>query len=410
MFFEIDNIGKVRNTQIEMRGITVLAGNNNTGKSTFGKALFSIFSAFFDTTQKIQKERKDNIEKIIHDFTSRKIFRSVVIDKIVNDILINIDSPQKIKHIIQDNIAQQIIIPSDRGNNSAEILCEKIKSAIEIKDKQIQQNIVTRYLCTAFDEQITHVNRPDQNVLITLTIKGNKLETKIYGNECVDYFDNIGIINKAFYIDTPFLIDIVNQREHYYSKYSHQRELLQKFCETGEENNIIETEIARRKSKEVVSFLNEVVCGEFKKTEIGLGYQECGLEKPLAFKNVSAGMKMFLIIKRFLENGELKERDILIFDEPEIHLHPEWQLEFAKLLVLLQKELNITILLATHSPYFLNAIEVYSEEHNINDRCNYYLTTNEGDYCSARDVTKNIDDVYRLLAAPFRKLEKKRYE
>jgi predicted ATPase len=121
-------------------------------------------------------------------------------------------------------------------------------------------------------------------------------------------------------------------------------------------------------------------------------------------------MKTFLIIKRLLENGELKEHDILIFDEPEIHLHPEWQLEFAKLLVLLQKELNMTILLETHSPYFLNAVEVYSEEQNISDRCNYYLTTDEGGYCSARDVTASIDDIYRLLAEPFRKLEKNRYE
>jgi predicted ATP-dependent endonuclease of OLD family len=403
MFFELENIGKIKKSCIELRGITVLAGNNNTGKSTFGKALFSIFSAFFDTRQKIQKEQKDNIEKIIYDFASRKIVSSVAIDKIVNNILSNIDSLQKIQLIIQDIITHQIIDPL--GNDSAEILFEKIKSAVEISDKQIQQNIVTRYLCTAFDEQITHVNQPDQKTSITLTIKNNKLETQIYNNECVNYIDDIGIINKAFYIDTPFLIDIVNRRECHYSKYSHQYELLQKFYETGEENNIIETEIARRKSKEVVSFINKVVRGEFKKTEIGLGFQECGLEKPLAFKNVSAGMKMFLIIKRFLENGTLKERDILIFDEPEIHLHPEWQIGFAKALVLLQKAFNLTILLTTHSPYFLRAIEVFSIKEKITDRCNYYFTTNENGFCHTEDVTEDTDGIYKVLAKPFQTLD-----
>jgi predicted ATPase len=413
MFFEIDNIGKVRNSRIEMRGITVLAGNNNTGKSTFGKALFCIFNAFFDTEKKIQKERKDNLEEIIRRFTLQKPFSPIGVDKIVNDILNNVDSSQKIQRIIQDNIEQQIIVLSDMDNDSAEVLFEKIKLAIAVSNEQIQKNILTRYLCTAFDEQITHVNQPDQSASITLTIKSNKIETQIFKNECVNYSDNVGIMNKAFYIDISFLIDVINQRRNYYynySTYSPLHELLQSFYETGEKNNIIETEILRQRSKEVLSFINAIVCGEFKKTEFGLGYQEDGLEKPLAIKNVSAGMKTFLIIKRLLENSELKERDILIFDEPELHLHPEWQLEFTKLLVLLQKELGMTILLTTHSPYFLNAVEVYSEEQNIEDRCNYYLTTDEGGYCSARDVTKNIDDIYRILAEPFHKLEKKRYE
>ncbi|MDR0610944.1 MAG: ATP-binding protein [Planctomycetaceae bacterium] len=412
MFFEIDNIGKVRNSRIEMRGITVLAGNNNTGKSTFGKSLFSVFNAFSDTEKTILKERKNNIVEIIRRFTSQKTSRPVSTDKVVNDILNNLDSVPQIWRIIQDNIERQIIVPSNIGNDSAEILFEKIKFAIAINDEQIQKNILTRYLYTAFDEQIAHVNQTDQRASITLTIKSHKLETQIYKNECVNYSDNIGIMHKAFYIDTPFVLDRVDLRGRYYfyPKYSYQHDLLQSLYETGEENNIIETEIVRQKSKNVLSFINAVVCGEFRKTEFGLGYQEYGLEKTLAFKNVSAGMKTFLIIKRLLENAELKERDILIFDEPEIHLHPEWQLEFAKLLVLLQKELNMTILLTTHSPYFLNAVEVYSEEQNINDRCNYYLTTDESGYCSARDVTKNIDDIYRLLAEPFRKLETKRYE
>jgi predicted ATP-dependent endonuclease of OLD family len=94
-------------------------------------------------------------------------------------------------------------------------------------------------------------------------------------------------------------------------------------------------------------------------------FLENGLNEPIPFFNVSVGIKTFLIIKRLLELGEIKERDILIFDEPENHLHPAWQLQFAEILVLLQKEFNLTILLATHSPYFLESIEAYSEKHGI---------------------------------------------
>jgi predicted ATPase len=137
---------------------------------------------------------------------------------------------------------------------------------------------------------------------------------------------------------------------------------------------------------------------------------ESGLKKPLALSSISAGMKAFLIIKRLLELGEIKERNILILDEPEIHLHPAWQLQFAEILVLLQKEFDLTILLATHSPYFLNAVEVYSEKHKIKNRINIYLAENNGDTSDVREVTNNIDIIYKQLAMPFQKLEDIIYE
>ena len=40
----LKNIGKVQNATVEINGITVIAGENDTGKSTVGKALFSVFT------------------------------------------------------------------------------------------------------------------------------------------------------------------------------------------------------------------------------------------------------------------------------------------------------------------------------------------------------------------------------
>jgi predicted ATPase len=120
-------------------------------------------------------------------------------------------------------------------------------------------------------------------------------------------------------------------------------------------------------------------------------------------------MKPFLIIKRLLEVGAVKEGGVLVFDEPEIHLHPEWQLKYAELLVLLQKEFKLNILLTTHSPYFLNAIEVYSQKHGSVESCNYYLSETQGDACSLQEVTGDLTLIYEKLAKPFQKLENLRY-
>ena len=46
MRLEIRNIGKVRHADIAIDGLTVIAAANNTGKSTLGKALYSLLSPF----------------------------------------------------------------------------------------------------------------------------------------------------------------------------------------------------------------------------------------------------------------------------------------------------------------------------------------------------------------------------
>ena len=99
---------------------------------------------------------------------------------------------------------------------------------------------------------------------------------------------------------------------------------------------------------------------------------------------------------------------IVILDEPEIHLHPEWQLVFAELIVLIHKEFGIHVLLNTHSPYFLNAIEVYAVKHGIDDKCKYYLASSNAEVSNIEDVTNNIEAIYSKLARPLQDLENER--
>ena len=101
-------------------------------------------------------------------------------------------------------------------------------------------------------------------------------------------------------------------------------------------------------------------------------------------------------------------KSVLIFDEPEVHLHPEWQLVFAKICIDLVKNKEARVLLNTHSPYLVEAFEVYSAKEKLNAK--FYLTENSEDYADIVDVTKDIDLVYKGLAEPFSKLEAEAYE
>ena len=110
-----------------------------------------------------------------------------------------------------------------------------------------------------------------------------------------------------------------------------------------------------------------------------------------------------------LVNGRIEANGTIILDEPEIHLHPEWQLLFAELIVLLHREFGLHILLNTHSPYFLNAIEVYAAKYQVEDKCKYYLARNIDNVSTLDDVTDNIEEIYSKLAKPLQELENERY-
>lgn len=65
MQLNISNVRKIEKTSIDIDGITVIAGVNNTGKSTVGKLLFSIFNSMNNMDKKIEQERRINIHRII---------------------------------------------------------------------------------------------------------------------------------------------------------------------------------------------------------------------------------------------------------------------------------------------------------------------------------------------------------
>lgn len=57
MRLQIKNFAAIREADIKFDGITVIAGENNAGKSTVGKILFSFFHSFYDMQEKIQSNR-----------------------------------------------------------------------------------------------------------------------------------------------------------------------------------------------------------------------------------------------------------------------------------------------------------------------------------------------------------------
>ena len=78
MHLKISNVGKIESATIEINGMTVIAGENNAGKSTIGKTLFSVFNSMNNMDEKITQERKNRASSIINRTLQGKISHNVI--------------------------------------------------------------------------------------------------------------------------------------------------------------------------------------------------------------------------------------------------------------------------------------------------------------------------------------------
>ena len=134
---------------------------------------------------------------------------------------------------------------------------------------------------------------------------------------------------------------------------------------------------------------------------------------PLNMKNSSSGSKQIGSIQMLLDNKQLCEDDFLIIDEPEVNLHPEWQIEFAELIVKLVKDLNITVYINSHSPQFIEALEVFSIKYEIDNDTHFYITVKneDNDKFDFKEIYySNIGEFYQTLAKPYDTINEIRLE
>lgn len=418
MRLQIKNFAAIREADIQFDGITVIAGENNSGKSTVGKILFSLFHSFYDMQEKIQSNRWQAISnKVSQDIDESMDITSQPSEGLLNSarwkrrrgIRNKLLHSKKI-YTAQDcfTIIEAYIKTALKGQV---VLTDSLRDAIQkdidvvyqYSNQQIQNTILTSDFNTAFTKQ-SNSKRNTSPADLWLTIKGKTIHINIKDETCQDASSEMTILHSATYIDDPFVMDDLAGNHLITWRSIMADDLLEKI-RYSKDTDPLSKQIRKDQTEQITNSLHQVLTGEFVDTVDGLTFRQKGLLNDLSVSNLSAGMKAFAIIKRLLESHNLNEQDVLILDEPEIHLHPEWQLIYAELIVLLQKTFNLTILLTTHSPYFLEAIEVFSEKHGLKEKTKYYLAHMQDDYAIFDDVTDDTARIYDLLAEPFDKLD-----
>ncbi len=416
MKLSLKNIGKIETASVEINGITVIAGENNTGKSTVGRALFAVFNSFYNIQKQIESERVQNIENLIdmmyRNVTNRYTRRfdsGEIAQKIVAQIYLYKDDTEAVKDIIVKTILQyDENFEKHIGDNSIDEYIVRIKDGLNVADLDIFKSVLEKKLDAEFAGEVNNIFT-DKTGEIVLSIKDTNIIVTIEDNAVKSVVGKIDLHTQTVYIDDPFVIDEVRYTYGIDNSSLDHRGYLREKLNKENNANLIDEITASNKLDNIYRKISTVISGDIVKNKrSGLGYQRKNTDKVLDVKNLSTGFKTFAILKTLLMNGTIEYNGTIILDEPEIHLHPEWQLLFAELIVLIQKEFGVHILLNTHSPYFLNAIEVYAVKYGINDRCKYYLASSQDDISTIGDVTNNIELIYSKLARPLQELENER--
>ena len=77
--------------------------------------------------------------------------------------------------------------------------------------------------------------------------------------------------------------------------------------------------------------------------------------------NTSSGVKSIGLLQYLVKNRVLKKGTILFWEEPEVHLHPQWQVKIAQLFLFLVEK-GVKIVISTHSPLITNTLKIFAKK------------------------------------------------
>ena len=218
MKLHIENFAKIANANIEINGITVIAGENNTGKSTVGKILYSLFDSFYNITSKINLQRKYSVRSIIDDlgyYDPEKDDYNYFID-------IHSDDFDDMYDTLLNSVKNNKIIASDvqtilkfYSHSNYDFDDEEINDYItriidvfSITDDQIRRNLVLKTFNAEFNNDFyTKIDKKNNESSVRLNIKSQSIDLNFAQTSSGTIVEQINrflpISSQVIYLDNP---------------------------------------------------------------------------------------------------------------------------------------------------------------------------------------------------------------
>lgn len=422
---KIENFGPINKADLNISKINIIAGKNASGKTTINKLIYCILTAFSTDGEYLAYESmKDRFNSLIAESLKIPYSETSKITGILNIQLdLATENNSNMKTIEESYDKLESIIESGEDFENKKYILSMIKNDRKTLKGMSSPEFNHDLLFNLFRNEFGG----DEQILDNY----NDCMIKIYNNETNPFEYTIEIENainitlknelknlttnrEAIYIETPYFLDfnhLINETRFFRQIPYHQLLLSNKLNDQSIKNDILD----EKHNANIVNFqnkLNKLVNGSLKKNGNDLfAFKQNG--KSFDLLNTSTGLKSIGILQLLLENRKLKENSYLIMDEPEVHLHPEWQVKLAQILVLLAKDLNVNLFINSHSPQFIETMEVYSIKYGLRDETNFYLTKkdeNSEKYNVEKIEYDNLYELYSNLGNPYDILDQVRGE
>lgn len=450
MKFKIQNIGAIDCAEVDIDGITIIAGENNVGKSTIGKALFaflhdminweelydcacysSIKELFYQSSVMLEdfcmensgaKRRRSSranqlIERYAHDIDFRVALEDYQInneDLHIREVLSQYcleylslyfkDGPKNLEITLKNNIENWVL---SFLNQFAQLNIDEVELQKSTIKKSLQQVFNKQYQKIGTTKcEITFIDDLSRETCLTID------------NEKEDLNCPIRLNSNVYFIESPRIYDYISS-----AKFGNaQMQYLQRMMKPNtfkfptlpllrHHITLAQTEDVSNDLKPIIEHLVNVMGGQAEFLQkVGLEFKDNKISEPIHSVNVSTGLKSIALIEYAFRIGAIKKGDILILDEPEINLHPEWQLEYARTIVELQKNYGIKFIITSHSPFFMRALECYTDLYGVMENLNVYRIINQKQQGHRQVVNVSysefgMSDLYEDLSAPLDKLD-----
>ncbi len=423
MKLKIHNIGCISEAEVQLNGLTIVAGSNGSGKSTISKIIFSTIKAMANLTNDKENSRQALLDKYCRSLYSRLSSAIRMVDnpsmprfsnkfakllwemrdsetlktylKDVSDYINGIDSiPPRSKQLAFDDISSITALLSPKGN-LAQQLGSEIRYFVE---SEFMNQITTN------GQEESHVEfqwGENKNDLVEFNVKNDELHMV----KC-----NLSHgLEDATYVETPLylpLIDAIRMSSTYVE--SPQRVISQPMVPLHVKDITNKYSLLRafteKNESPILHLIEQVIDGYFVYSEDkhDILFVQRG-DKEYVPMNVASGIKTMGLLQILLQSYSIGPNKPLLWDEPENHLHPEWQIKFAEMLVLLAKQ-GIPVVVSTHSPYFVQSIRYFSAKHSLEKFTDYYLTELNDGIFKVLHVNDDLNQIFTKLAEPLREI------
>lgn len=416
MRFILKNFGCINDAELDIGKITVVGGHNSTGKSSAAKLLFSFLKA------NSSKRRELAIETITREIR-QLLFLFNDYSRIDKDNSFHIHSSKTFfelySELDRDNLLKSKLdvydylkdVYSKLGitNGFKEEFDNNFKKIDDLIDTinedsfPLYISIMKKLLRSEFsslDKGMAKLEGTFKDLPYEFLIDFDKYDS---GNDAFSYFGGFSI-NDVFYIDSASALDL--SQTFGLQNTDHFRFLEEYLRPQSDESTALFDEKINENIINIEKEIRKIIKGQFRyKNEELYFIQEGGGE--FLMKNTASGIKEIGIIQMLLAHRKLKDNCFLIIDEPEVNLHPKWQVKFAEILVLLAQRLNIQIYINSHSPMFIESISIFSEYYNLKEDTNFYLTDKKDKILTFTKIANDdMGAVYDNLAKPYGELDK----